>query len=108
MLDRWVSTKESKAAVAVAQNFAEFNSFAHLIRYHVSESLADKHLVGSIFLGPPKSPFTPPQRVMAVFFLLCGVVFTNAFFYKRGETRAPEQVTPSHAAARHLVAVCST
>ena len=87
----WIKTGEEKSASA--QTFKAFNTFWNLFSYHFPESLTDKHVLASIFLFPPKSRFTPPQRVMVCMLLLSGLIFTNAFFYQDGQDRTLESTS---------------
>ena len=78
--NEWVNIY--KESVAESMSYEDFNSPSHLFAFHVSEKLADKHFILSMFLFPPKSKFTPAQRVGVCFLLLFGIVFANAFFYQ--------------------------
>ena len=79
-VNEWVGIY--KEVVAASIPFEEFNSPANLFGYRLSESISDKHFLASMFLSPPKSKYTPAQRVMVCQLLLNGIVFVNAFFYK--------------------------
>ena len=79
-INEWVGIY--RETVAYAQSFEEFNGKGNLFKHHIAENFTDKHFFASIFLFPPKSNFTPPQRVAVAMLLLCGIIFANAFFYK--------------------------
>ena len=79
-INEWVDIY--KDTIAHAQSFEDFNDKGSLFKHHIAESFTNNHFIASIFLAPPRSSFTPPQRVAVCMLLLCAIIFANAFFYK--------------------------